>query len=75
MKVMHLFLPMLSYRQRQVAFRLQYEGGPYFGFASQCGECDETIEKHLFAALTKLKLVECRQVTIAISITTFLNHF
>lgn len=52
---------MKRFRQRHVAIQLQYEGGPYFGFASQSGECEETIEKHLFEALTKLKLIENRQ--------------
>lgn len=52
---------MRRFRQRQVAIQLQYEGGAYFGFASQSGDCEDTIEKHLFEALVKLKLVESRQ--------------
>jgi tRNA pseudouridine38/39 synthase len=50
-----------QYRQRRVAIQLQYDGGPYFGFASQVGECEETVEKHLFEALHKVKLIESRQ--------------
>jgi len=53
---------MSKYRQRTIAIQLQYEGGSYFGFSSQPGECDDTIEKHLFEALTKLKYIESRQV-------------
>jgi len=52
---------MSKYRQRNVAMQVQYEGGPYFGFASQAGECEETIEKHLFDALLKLRLIESRK--------------
>lgn len=48
------------YRQRRVAIQLQYDGGPYFGFASQVGECEETIEKHLFEALLKVRLISNR---------------
>lgn len=42
--------------------QVQYNGGAYYGFASQAGESEETVEKHLFAALTKLKLIESRPV-------------
>ena len=51
---------MSQYRQRHIALQLQYEGEPYFGFASQTGESEETIEKHLFAALIKVKLIKDR---------------
>jgi hypothetical protein len=51
-----------KYHQRHVAIQIQYEGGSYFGFASQApGDCDETIEKHLFHALMKLKLIGDRK--------------
>lgn len=51
-----------KYRQRNIAIQLQYEGGDYYGFASQTGECDNTIEKHVFEALLKLKLIDSREV-------------
>ena len=54
---------MSRYRQRHIALQLQYEGGSYYGFAAQNGECDETVEKHLFEALLKLKLIESRKVS------------
>jgi tRNA pseudouridine38/39 synthase len=38
---------------------LQYDGSKYLGFASSPG--GETVEQHLFDALTKLKLIENRQ--------------
>lgn len=40
--------------------QVQYEGGPYFGFASQTGECEETVEKHIFEAMLKTRLIESR---------------
>ena len=53
---------MSRYRQRKVALQLQYEGGRYFGFAAQApGDCEETVEKHLFSALQKVCLVQDRQ--------------
>lgn len=52
---------MSKYRQHPIMLQIQYEGGPYFGFASQVGECEDTIEKHLFESLLKLKLIESRQ--------------
>ena len=42
--------------------QVQYDGGNYYGFASQAGECENTIEKHVFDALLKLRLIESRQV-------------
>ena len=54
------------YRQRMIAFQLQYEGCDYYGFASQSGDCDDTIEKHVFDALLKLKLIDNREVIIYI---------
>jgi hypothetical protein len=53
------------YYQRQVAFQVQYDGGKYSGFAYQ--EAEETIEKHIFDALIKLRLIESRQVRFFIS--------
>jgi hypothetical protein len=50
------------YHQRHIAFQVQYEGGPYYGFASQAGEICETVEKHLFDSLLQLRLIENRQV-------------
>ena len=49
-----------------IAFQLQYEGCDYYGFASQSGDCDDTIEKHVFDALLKLKLIDNREVIIYI---------
>jgi tRNA pseudouridine38/39 synthase len=51
---------MSRYHQRHVALQLQYDGRPYYGFASQIGECDDTVEKHLFDALCKTRLVTDR---------------
>jgi tRNA U38,U39,U40 pseudouridine synthase TruA len=50
------------YTQRHVAIQLQYDGSKYYGFSAQKDECDETVEKHLFEALLKLRLIESRQV-------------
>lgn len=49
------------FRTRHVAVQLQYDGGGYFGFASQAGEHENTVEKHLFEALTQLRLIQSRQ--------------
>ncbi|CAM9740210.1 unnamed protein product [Ectocarpus sp. 6 AP-2014] len=46
------------WRKRTVAVQLMYEGGGYAGFCSQSEGNEETIEKHLFRALTTTKLVE-----------------
>lgn len=63
-KVPQRSFDMGKYRQRKVALQLQYEGGNYFGFAAQAqGECDETVEKQLFAALRKVCLIEDRQTS------------
>ena len=52
-----------KYRQRHIALHLQYNGTAYYGFASQAEEnCEETIEKHLFEALIKLRLISDRKV-------------
>lgn len=53
---------MARYRQRKIALQVQYNGDAYLGFAAQApGDADETVEKHLFAALTKVRLIEDRQ--------------
>jgi hypothetical protein len=54
---------MSKYRTRHVALLLQYDGGAYYGFAAQPegGVADETVEKQLFAALTKIKLISDRK--------------
>jgi len=45
-------------RYRHVALRISYDGSSYNGFAQNCGsETDNSVEKHLFAALTKTCLV------------------
>ena len=46
------------YRKRHIALQIQYEGEHYYGFTSQAGGCEETVEKHLFEALVKLKLIK-----------------
>jgi tRNA pseudouridine38/39 synthase len=51
---------MSKYSQRHVAIQLQYDGSSYIGFAAQADENEETVEKHLFAALLKLHLIESR---------------
>lgn len=51
---------MFRYRTRHIALQIQYDGTPYLGFASQ--DLEETVENHLFNALTKLKLIEDRKV-------------
>lgn len=56
------------YRQRHIALHIQYDGAKYFGFASQSGEYEETVEKHLFHALTKVKLIDNRQVYNALRV-------
>lgn len=48
---------MSRYHQRHVAMQIQYDGGPYHGFAAQAEEDDETVEKHIFNTLLKLRLI------------------
>ena len=56
---------MNKYRQRHIALHLQYDGGSYFGFASQTEKnCEETVEKYLFESLIKLRLISSRKVFI-----------
>jgi tRNA pseudouridine38/39 synthase len=45
------------YHQRHVAMQIQYDGRPFHGFAAQAGEEDETVEKHIFETLLKLRLI------------------
>ena len=54
---------MSKYRQRKVALLLQYNGVQYHGFASQAegSSSEETIERHLFLALMKLRLIVDRR--------------
>jgi tRNA U38,U39,U40 pseudouridine synthase TruA len=49
------------YRQRHIALHLQYDGAKYLGFA--WSDDGETVESHLFNALTKLRLIESREVS------------
>ena len=48
---------MSRYHQRHVAMQIQYDGGPYHGFAAQAGDEDETVEKYIFNTLLKLRLI------------------
>ena len=49
---------MSKYRQRHLAFHVQYDGGKYHGFADQLEEeGEETVERHIFNALIKLRLI------------------
>lgn len=50
---------MSRYGQRLVALRLVYAGWHFHGFAAQADN-ENTVEHHLFAALTKTRLVESR---------------
>ena len=52
---------MSRYHQRDVALQIQYDGRPYYGFASQIGDCEETVEKHVFDTLIKLRLITDRK--------------
>jgi tRNA pseudouridine38/39 synthase len=52
---------MSKYRQRHIALHVQYDGGNYFGFASQAEGVEETVETHLFAVLSKLHLITDRK--------------
>eukprot|EP00605_Chrysophyceae_sp_TOSAG23-4_P001618 GSChrysophyteH1.ASY1.ANO1.1778.1 assembled CDS len=50
---------MSRYHQRHIALQIQYDGGPYYGFASQVDE--ETVETHIFDALLKTRLIQDRE--------------
>lgn len=50
---------MSRYGQRMVSLRLVYAGWRFHGFAAQA-DSENTVEHHLFAALTKTRLVESR---------------
>jgi hypothetical protein len=56
------------YRQRHIAFQIQYEGLKYYGFAAQDGGSD-TVENHFFNALEKLNLITNRKVSVINFIT------
>ncbi len=51
--------------------QIQYIGEPFYGFASQGEDCTETVEKHLFDALLKLRLIESRQVLLFSNVSMF----
>jgi tRNA pseudouridine38/39 synthase len=45
-------------RYRHVAIRIAYDGSTYSGFAENCGsDTDNSVEKHVFAALSKTCLI------------------
>ena len=46
-----------KYSQRHIALKVAYLGWPFHGLASQ-RDSDETIEAHLFGALSRTRLVE-----------------
>lgn len=52
---------MSRYGQRLVALHLVYTGWKFHGFSSQA-DSENTVEHHLFTALTKTRLVESRHV-------------
>ena len=55
---------MNQYRYRHVALRLYYDGAEYSGLAQNMGQDnDRSIEKALFQALMKTKLVESRETS------------
>lgn len=60
----------VRYRQRHIALHLQYDGGPFLGFAFSTD--GETVESHLFNALTKLKLIESREVRLFTILSNFI---
>ena len=52
----HKAFDMSKYRQRHLAFHVQYDGSPYFGFAEQNSpggdvSVEDTVEKHIFGKL------------------------
>lgn len=51
---------MSRYGQRMIAFRLVYTGWRFHGFASQTTS-ENTVEYHLFGALTKTRLIESKE--------------
>jgi hypothetical protein len=71
---------MSKYRTRHIALKLQYDGSKYLGFASQLegGSSDETVEKRLFHALMKVKLITSHKVrnlhTIPCSPQLYMNY-
>jgi tRNA U38,U39,U40 pseudouridine synthase TruA len=58
--------------------QIQYEGEVYYGFTSQTGGCEETVEKYIFEALLKLRLIEDRHVRenmYILYICTYMYHY
>lgn len=52
---------LLQSRYRHVAIRIAYDGSTYNGFAENCGSStDNSVEKQVFAALTKTCLIASR---------------
>jgi len=52
---------LLQSRYRHVAIRISYDGSTYSGFAENCGSTtDNSVEKQVFAALTKTCLIASR---------------
>jgi hypothetical protein len=50
--------PVEKYRTRHIALQFSYDGTEYSGFAQNVGkECDNSVEKALFAALEKTRLL------------------
>lgn len=70
----HIYLFSSRYRQRQLAFHVQYDGTAYAGFASQ--DCEDTVENHLFKAFVKLRLIADRQVSreVLVSCAHMITH-
>lgn len=52
---------MNKYKQRHIAFQVQYDGSDYSGFAAQ--ENEDTVEDKLFKSLQKLRLIEDRKTS------------
>lgn len=54
--------PVTTVRTRHIALQIYYDGGPYSGLAQNVGQDDDhSIERELFAALIKAKLVHNRE--------------
>ena len=50
------------FRQRHIAFQIQYDGRKFFGFAAQDGSGVETVENFFFQALERVNLIADRKV-------------
>jgi tRNA pseudouridine(38-40) synthase len=54
--------PAADYRTRHIALRVYYEGKRYSGLAQNVGiESDQSVERQLFAALLKTRLIQSRE--------------